>query len=69
MSGIQTVDMFFEVQLRKLIAERIELVSAEIISGDMTPEIYKFRCGSIDGMRAVLEIMPEARERAEQRNR
>ena len=69
MSGMQTVDTFFEVQLRKLISECIEKVSTEIISGDMTPEMYKFRCGSIDGMRAVLELMPEAREKAEQRNR
>ena len=69
MSGIQTLDTIFEVQLRKLIAERIDAVTTEIIGGAMDYETYKHRCGSIDGLRAALELMPDAREKAEQRNR
>lgn len=67
---MQTDATLFERELTKLIETRITDLRINISSGSISDiSEYKRMAGMIEGLRAAVELMPEASEKAQQRNR
>lgn len=67
---MQTTATLFESELTKLINARIEHLKTEISAGTIDDiAIYKQKSGMIDGMRATIDLMVEARENVDKRTR
>jgi hypothetical protein len=65
---MQTVDTRFEAIQRRIAEEEIAVQVEQIATGQLDSfEAYKFKCGVIAGMRAVLGYSDEVNKKLEER--